>query len=89
MGRQIALPRGYETAFCIQRTGLEYDKISTNDHIADAGLDLDLKELVEGAPKSDSDAGLYNAQEAGIKGLLRRWSTANGVPWETKHSSVI
>ena len=87
--------RRYETAFRIQLTVLDWDKLSSNDHVGDAGLDL--KELIEGAPQPDPVTGLYkldgtegtNAQEEGMKEFSRPLVTEKGVPWEAKHSPVI
>ncbi|KJA14260.1 hypothetical protein HYPSUDRAFT_59467 [Hypholoma sublateritium FD-334 SS-4] len=87
--------RRYETAFRIQLTVLDWDKLSSNDHVGDAGLDL--KELIEGAPQPDPVTGLYkldgtegtSGQEEGMKEFSRPLSTEKGMPWETKHSPVI
>lgn len=87
--------RRYETMFRIQLTVLDWDKLSSNNHVGDACLDL--KELVEGAPQPDPVARLYkldgtertNAQEEAMKEFSRSLVTEKGVPWEAKHSPVI
>ncbi|KAF8166385.1 C2 domain-containing protein, partial [Pholiota molesta] len=43
--------RRYETAFRIQLTVLDWDKLSSNDHVGDASLEV--SELVAGAPQPD------------------------------------
>jgi phosphatidylserine decarboxylase len=44
---------------------LDWDKLSSNDHIGDASFDV--KELLDSAPQPDSSTGLYGkeAEESG------------------------
>lgn len=86
--------RRYETAFRVQLTVLDWDKLSSNDHVGDAGLDL--QELIEDAPQPDPVTGLYKldgtegtTQEEGMKEFSRPLSIEKGAPWQTKHSPVI
>jgi phosphatidylserine decarboxylase len=53
--------RQYETAFQVQLTILDWDKLSSNDHIGDASLNV--KELLDSAPQRDPVTGLYNKQD--------------------------
>jgi len=89
--------RKYETSYKVLLTVLDWDKLSSNDHIGDVALDV--KELIDNAPQPDPQTGLYKAYEeegaAGEKG--EKWmtqlslplSTAKEMPWEAKHNPVI
>lgn len=59
--------RRYESKFKIQFSVLDWDKLSSNDHIGDAIFDL--TELINRAPQKDPDTGLYAAGEDGIHDL--------------------
>ena len=59
--------RRYESKFKIQFSVLDWDKLSSNDHIGDATFDL--TELISRAPQKDPDTGLYAAGEDGIHDL--------------------
>lgn len=85
--------RWYETAFHVQLTVFDRDKLSSNDHVGDAGLHL--KELIEGAPQPDPVTGYYkldgtedtNGQEEGMKEFKGPLLTGKGVPWEPSFDS--
>lgn len=49
--------RRYESAFAIQFTLLDWDKLSGNDLIAETILNVD--ELIKAAPTPDANTGLY------------------------------
>jgi phosphatidylserine decarboxylase len=53
--------RRYESKFKIQFSVLDWDKLSSNDNIGDATLDL--AELIRRAPQKDADTDLYAASE--------------------------
>ncbi|KAJ8508935.1 hypothetical protein ONZ45_g8839 [Pleurotus djamor] len=78
----------YETAFKVQLTTLKWDKLSSNDHIGDAGFNV--KELIDEAPQSDPMSGL---SDAGDGHSMNRYTlpitTDNDAPWESKHQPVI
>lgn len=59
--------RRYESKFKIQFSVLDWDKLSSNDHIGDASLDL--TELILRAPQKDSSTDLYAASDDGIHDL--------------------
>jgi len=59
--------RRYESKFRIQFSVLDWDKLSSNDHIGDATFDL--AELISRAPQKDTGTGLYAAGEDGIHDL--------------------
>ena len=59
--------RRYESKFMIKFSVLDWDKLSSNDHIGDATFDL--AELIGRAPQKDSGTGLYAAGEDGIHDL--------------------
>ena len=59
--------RRYESKFEIQFSVLDWDKLSANDHIGDASLEL--AELISRAPQKDPNTDLYAAGEDGIHDL--------------------
>lgn len=82
--------RRYETKFNVQLGVLDWDKISSNDHIGDATFNIE--ELVKSAPVPDKETGLYAPEEDGI-GEMKEYqlplTTGSQVPWESKHSPMI
>ncbi|KDR72276.1 hypothetical protein GALMADRAFT_1343907 [Galerina marginata CBS 339.88] len=93
--------RRYETAFKVQLTILDWDKLSANDHICETSFDV--KELIEGAPQPDGETGLYVLGEEqgegregkggrdgeGMRGFRLPLKTERGMPWEARHAPVI
>ena len=89
--------RKYEISYKVLLTVLDWDKLSSNDHIGDVALDV--KELINNAPQPDPQTGLYKAYEEegatggkGEKGMTQLsllLSTAKEMPWEAKHNPVI
>ncbi|KAF8808440.1 hypothetical protein BYT27DRAFT_7188951 [Phlegmacium glaucopus] len=82
--------RRYETAFQVQLTILDWDKLSSNDHIGDASFSV--KDLVESAPQRDPATGLYSEGDDGDHPMTEyklQLSTAKEMPWEAKHNPVI
>lgn len=55
--------RRYETAFNVQFSVLDWDKLSSNDHVGDTFFNL--QELLDAAPKPDPETGLYAASADG------------------------
>jgi phosphatidylserine decarboxylase len=82
--------RRYETKFNMQFTVLDWDKLSSNDHIGNALLNVE--ELSKSVPQKDEQTGLYPAEEDGV-GHMQEFSlplaTAKGMPWESKHNPTI
>lgn len=82
--------RRYETTFKVQLTILDWDKLSSNDHIGDANFDV--KELLDSAPQPGPNTGLYDADEDGdhpMKEFKLKLSTAKEMPWEAKHNPIL
>lgn len=85
--------RRYETGFKIAFSICDWDKLSSNDHIAEATLDLSL--LLAGVPKPDPVTGLYPLETAEMHDMKTFklplcGSAATGtLPWESKHSPAI
>ncbi|KAL0953106.1 hypothetical protein HGRIS_004377 [Hohenbuehelia grisea] len=82
--------RRYERAFKVQLTILDWDKLSSNDHIGDANFDV--KDLLESAPQPDPATGLYAAEADGdhpMKEYKLPLSTGKEMPWESKHNPTI
>lgn len=82
--------RKYERSFRVQLTVLDWDKLSSNDHVGDAAIEV--TELAENVPKKDPDTGLYPEDEDGTRTFHEYklpLATAKEMPWESKHSPVI
>ncbi|KAK0446101.1 phosphatidylserine decarboxylase-domain-containing protein [Armillaria borealis] len=81
--------RRYETAFKVQLTILDWDKLSSNDHIGDASFDL--KELLDNAPQADEETGLYpiTDEDQAMTDFKLPLTTGKDMPWEAKHAPVI
>ena len=81
--------RRYETAFQVQLTVLDWDKLSSNDHIGDASFSV--KDLVDCAPQRDSVTGLYNEEDEDhpMSEYGLRLSPAKETHWEAKYNPVI
>ena len=81
--------RRYETAFQVQLTILDWDKLSANDHIGDASFSV--KELVDSAPQRDAVTGLYNEEDEDhpMSEYGLRLSPSKETQWEAKYKPVI
>jgi hypothetical protein len=84
--------RAYESAFKVQLTVLDWDKLSNNDHVGDAGFKL--ADLLADAPQRDENTGLYGEEADGGHGMkefkvLLSSSGKGTVPWGAKHNPVI
>lgn len=82
--------RRYETSFKVQMTVLDWDKLSSNDHVGDARFDV--SELVKDAPQPDPKTGLYDEADDGshpMKEFHLPLVTAKEMPWEAKHNPVL
>ncbi|KAI0364493.1 hypothetical protein BV20DRAFT_974427 [Pilatotrama ljubarskyi] len=82
--------RRYETTFKIQLTVLDWDKLSSNDHVGDASFDV--AKLLTNAPKKDETTGLYPDDEDGhrfMESYTLPLQTAKEMPWESKHNPTI
>jgi phosphatidylserine decarboxylase len=82
--------REYESTFKVQLTVLDWDKLSSNDHVGDASFMV--SELLSDAPQMDPTTGLYEDDADGkhpMKEFQLPLSTAKEMPWEAKHAPVI
>lgn len=82
--------RRYETNFRVQLTMLDWDKLSSNDHVGDASFEV--AQLTANVPKKDPQTGLYPEDEDGSRGFMEfelPLQTAKEMPWEAKHNPVI
>ncbi|KAL4245597.1 Phosphatidylserine decarboxylase proenzyme 2 [Abortiporus biennis] len=83
--------RRYETTFKLALTVLDWDKLSSNDHVGDASLEL--TKLIASAPQKDPWTGLYPAEndttQDGMEQFVLPLSTAKEMPWESKHNPVL
>jgi phosphatidylserine decarboxylase len=53
--------RKYKISYKVLLTVLDWDKLSSNDHIGDVASDV--KELIDNTPQPDPQTGLYIAYE--------------------------
>ena len=76
------------TNFKIQFTVLDWDKLSSNDYVGDAGFDL--SELVKKAPVKDENTNLYpESSESDSHEFKLNLTTTKEMPWESKHNPVL
>ena len=57
--------RRYETTFSVHFAVLDWDKLSSNDHVGDVSLPL--ARLLERAPKRDGETGVYPEEADGTQ----------------------
>jgi phosphatidylserine decarboxylase len=81
--------RRYESEFNIQFNVLDWDKLSGNDYVAEAKLNV--TGLIEGAPKPDPTTGVYKEALSATEALSMQDFTLPLTPnkevkWDTKHS---
>jgi phosphatidylserine decarboxylase len=82
--------RKYEKSFRVQLTVLDWDKLSSNDHVGDAAIDV--TELAENVPKEDPNTGLYPEEEDGTRTFQEYklpLATAKEMPWEAKYNPIL
>ncbi|CCL98617.1 uncharacterized protein FIBRA_00619 [Fibroporia radiculosa] len=82
--------RRYETAFKVQLTVLDWDKLSSNDHVGDTSFDV--SELLDNAPQKDEVTGLYQDDVDGshaMKEFKLPLTTGKETPWEAKYKPVL
>ena len=82
--------RKYERSFRMQLTVLDWDKLSSNDHVGDAAIEI--AELAENVPKKDPDTGLYPEDEDGTRTFQEfklPLATVKEMPWESRHAPII
>ncbi|EPQ52482.1 hypothetical protein GLOTRDRAFT_140216 [Gloeophyllum trabeum ATCC 11539] len=82
--------RRYETSFKVQLTVLDWDKLSSNDHVGDASFNI--SELLADVPAKDPATGLYTDDTNGdtpMKEFKLPLSTAKEMPWEGRHNPTI
>ena len=85
--------RAYESTFKVRLAALDWDKLSSNDHVGDAGFMV--ADLIADAPQRDEGTGLYGEEADGghvIKEFKVPLVSENGkgaALWEAKHNPVI
>ena len=82
--------RRYETTFKVQLTVLDWDKLSSNDHVAEASFDV--AKLIGDAPKKDERTGLYPDEEDGTRSMVDfelPLQAGKQLPWESKFNPTI
>ncbi len=82
--------RRYEVPYQVQLTVLDWDKLSSNDHVGDASFNV--AELMKNAPQPDEKTKLYPENSEGEDAMQRfdlPLKTAKEKPWEAKHNPVL
>jgi phosphatidylserine decarboxylase len=83
--------RRYESAFKVQLSVLDWDKLSSNDHVGDAGFSV--AELLANAPMKNPETGLYPEDQDGTQDGMKEFQlplqTDKQVAWEMKHQPVL
>ena len=82
--------RKYERSFSVQLSVLDWDKISSNDHVGDASFTL--AHLMENVPEKDPETGLYPEGEDGkrqFKDMTLSLQTAKESILESKSNPTI
>jgi phosphatidylserine decarboxylase len=82
--------RAYESGFKVQLTVLDWDTLSSNDYVRDAGFMV--ADLMADAPQRDERTELYGEEADGGYGMKVFGVSSSGkcaVPWEAKHNPVI
>ena len=80
----------YESGFKVQLTVLDWDTLSSNDYVRDAGFTV--ADLMADAPQSDERIVLCGDEADGGHGMKEFGVSSSGkgaVPWEAKHNPVI
>jgi phosphatidylserine decarboxylase len=71
--------RRHESQFSVQLSVLDWDKLTSNDHIGD--VTINVGELLKNAPKPDPETGLYAPSADGshdLKEFRMALNTSNG-----------
>ena len=83
--------RRYEATFKVQLAVLDWDKLTSNDHVGDANFSV--ADLVAKAPQKDAKTGLYpeddDGTQDGMQDITLRLETAKEAPWEGRHHPVL
>lgn len=75
--------RRYETGYQVLLTILDWDKLSSNDHVGDASFEV--KSMMETAPQPDPTTGLYAPDYGGdhpMKEMKLELTMAKDISWE-------
>jgi len=81
--------RRYESEYNIQFNVLDWDKLSGNDFVGEANLNV--ARLIEGAPKPDPKTGIYKealspTETTTMEEFTLPLTPQKDVKWEAKHS---
>ncbi|KAN0126296.1 Phosphatidylserine decarboxylase domain containing protein [Lactarius tabidus] len=82
--------RDYEQSFRVQLTVLDWDKLSSNDYVGDAAIEI--AELAANVPKMDPDTGLYPEEEDGTRSFQEftlPLATTKEASWDSKQAPKI
>ena len=83
--------RRWESSFKVQLTVLDWDKLSSNDHVGNA--EFAVQELLTNAPHKDPNTGLYPEDNDGTQDNMKEFvlplQTDKQMPWEAKHNPVL
>lgn len=83
--------RRYESAFQVHMAVLDWDKLSSNDHVGAASFSV--SELLAKAPRKDDKTGLYPEENDGTQDSMQEYvlplQNEQQMPWESKHNPVL
>ena len=93
VGGKVALSRTvckYERSFRVQLTILDWDKLSSNNHVGDAAVEI--AELAANVPNKDPDTRLYPEDEDDMRTFQEfklPLAMAKEMPWESKYNPIL
>jgi len=82
--------RKHERSFRAQLTVLDWDKLSSNDYVGDAAIEI--ADLAANVPKKDPNTGLYPEEEDGTRTFQQfrlPLATAKEAAWDSRHTPTI
>jgi phosphatidylserine decarboxylase len=82
--------RRYEVNFKVQLTVLDWDKLSSNDHVGDTIIDL--SDLIANAPQPDPETGLYPEEDGTDHAMIqyeRPLAIVKDLPPDSKHAPIL
>jgi phosphatidylserine decarboxylase len=81
--------REYEGSFSIQLTVLDWDKLSSNDYVGDAAIEV--ADLAANVPKKDPNTGLYPEQDddTAFQQFCLPLTTTKEAAWDAKQPPKI
>ena len=82
--------REYEQSYRVQLTVLDWDKLSSNDYVGDAAIEI--ADLAANVPKKDPSTGLYPEEEdrtSTFQQFSLPLTTTKESTWDSNHTPTI